>query len=125
MIFRSLEQIMDTARDVDWQHGRSRRLLLAVDGMGYAVADTLVDAGTASPLQYRNHLVSCYCIAGEGEIEFEGKRHPVAAGTFYAMNKHDASVLHAKTDMRIVSIFNPPILGTETHIFSGDSASSY
>jgi L-ectoine synthase len=93
--------------------------------MGFAVADTQVDAGTSSRLEYRNHLVACYCIVGHGEIEVSGRRHPVDPGTFYAMNDHEPTILHAKTEMRIVSIFNPPIEGHERHSLSENSASSY
>ena len=42
MIVRSFEEIAGSDRDVAWGNGQSRRLLLATDGMGFAVADTLV-----------------------------------------------------------------------------------
>lgn len=125
MIFRPLSSITGTDRDVDWGHGRSRRLLVAGDGVGFAVADTLAEAGTSSPLHYRNHVVACYCLEGEGFVEVDGARHAIGPGSFYVMNDHDETVLHATTALRIVSIFNPPIEGHERHAFDGESHSSY
>lgn len=69
MIVRSIDEIAATTRDVAWGNGQSRRLLVKSDGMGFAVAETLVLAGTQSLLEYKNHLEACYCIAGEGEVE--------------------------------------------------------
>jgi len=125
MIFRTLGEVEGSERDVDWEHGRSRRFLLESEGMGYSLADTTVLAGTSSPLQYRNHLVSCYVIAGTGFLEYDGQRRPIGPGTFYAMNEHDQSTLHAENDLRIISIFNPALTGKETHSFALGRPSSY
>lgn len=46
----------DEVEKVEWGGGTSERLLTAKDNMGYAVAHTVVRAGTESKLQYRNHL---------------------------------------------------------------------
>lgn len=49
---------------VEWGNGTSHRLIVASDNMGFALAHTVVRAGTESRLQYRNNLEACYCIAG-------------------------------------------------------------
>ena len=53
---------------VEWGGGTSERLLTAKDEMGFAVAHTIVRAGSSSKLQYRNHQEACYCIAGNGSV---------------------------------------------------------
>jgi len=126
MIVRSVDEIAATARDVSWGNGQSRRLLLKSDGMGFAVAETLVLAGTESLLEYKNHLEACYCISGDGEVEdMAGNRHTIKPGVIYALDKHDKHYLRARNDMRLISVFNPPIEGQERHSLKEDGSSSY
>ena len=126
MIIRRFEEIAGSEHDVAWGNGQSRRLLLARDGMGFAIADTLVLAGTQSLLEYKNHLEACYCMSGEGEVEdMDGNRHAIRPGVLYALDRHDKHVLRAKTDLRLVSIFNPPIQGHERHNLTGGESSAY
>jgi L-ectoine synthase len=126
MFVRSVDEIAATARDVAWGNGQSRRLILKGDGMGFAVAETLVLAGTESLLEYKNHLEACYCIAGEGEVEdMAGNRYPIRPGVIYALDKHDKHYLRARNDMRLISIFNPAIEGHERHNLRGEGGSSY
>lgn len=126
MIIRSVEEVAATERDVAWGNGQSRRLLVKADGMGFAVAETLVLAGTESLLEYKNHLEACYCISGEGEVEeMSGARHTITPGVLYALDKHDKHYLRARSDMRLLSIFNPAIEGYERHALNPDGSSSY
>ncbi|MBI3899582.1 MAG: ectoine synthase [Gammaproteobacteria bacterium] len=126
MIVRSVEEIAATVRDVAWGNGQSRRLLVKGDGMGFAVAETLVLAGTESLLEYKNHLEACYCIAGEGEVEdMAGNRYPIRLGVIYALDQHDRHYLRARTDMRLISVFSPAIEGHERHNLKAEGSSSY
>lgn len=126
MIVRTLREIVGTERDVNWGNGQSRRFLLERDGMGFAVMETLILAGTNIFIQYRNHVEACYCIEGEGEIEdTAGNRYPIRPGTLYALDQHDPHHLRAWTDMRLISVFNPPIRGDERHDLRGNETSSY
>jgi len=126
MIVRTLSDIHETERDVNWGQGQSRRLLLKRDGMGFAFTDTIIPAGVDITVQYRNHLEACYCIEGSGEIQdMDGKKWPIEPGTIYALDKNDKHRLRAFTDMRLVSVFNPPIEGHEKHSLDADDTSSY
>ncbi len=126
MIIRTLREIAGTERDVSWGNGQSRRLLLESDGMGFAFTETLLLAGTDVFIQYKNHLEACFCFEGEGEIEDQyGNIHPIVPGTLYALDKHDPHSLRAFTDLRLISVFNPPLKGNEKHNLSGDETSSY
>jgi L-ectoine synthase len=115
MIVSQLEKIIGTDRDVAWGNGQSRRFLLERDGMGFTLTDTLVEAGTESLLQYRNHLEACYCIEGEGEVEAGGEVHHISKGTLYAPDQHDEHWLRARTDIRLVCVFLPALKGHESH----------
>ena len=97
---------LDSVKTVDWGNGLSRRFLLESDGMGYTVTDTIINAGTTSRLEYKNHLEACYCIEGSGAVvEMDGTRHELVPGTLYALDKHDMHDLIAnpEADMRLVS----------------------
>ena len=124
MIINSLNEIAETDRDVDWGNGKSRRLLIEKDQMGYSLTDTVINAGSSSLLEYKNHLEACYCIEGEGEVvdAETGEVHAITPGTMYALDKHDKHWLKASKTMRLVCVFNPPLKGHERHSLSGESS---
>ena len=125
MLIKKLSDIQGTDRDVFWGNGQSRRLLLAGDGMPYAMTDTVVDPGTSSLLEYKNHIEACYCIEGDGEVEdMDGNVYPIEVGTVYALEKNDPHYLRANTRMRLVCVFLPALEGTESHDLEGKSDSS-
>ena len=127
MIIKRLENLLGTPREVDWGNGMSRRFLVASERMGFSLTDTIVNAGTCSRLEYKQHLEACYCISGEGEIRNDstGQAYPILPGTMYALDEHDAHHLIAKTDLRLVCVFLPALQGHETHHLGQDGTSSY
>lgn len=117
MIVRTLTDLIDTERDVVADTWRSRRLLLAGDGMGFSLHDTLLHAGMTTQMWYQHHFEAVYCIEGEGELEdlATGEVHALAPGTMYALSDNDRHIVRATTDLRMVCVFNPPCTGAETH----------
>lgn len=128
MFVRSLKDVESTDHFVDWGNGTSHRLLTAKDGMGFTVCHTVVRAGSESLLQYRRHLEACYCIAGEGEVEdMKGNVFPIRAGDVYVLDEHDRHYLRGgkERDLVLVSVFNPPLKGTERHALDDPNGSEY
>ena len=124
MIVRNLSEILGTWRHASGEGWESRRIVLADDGMGYSMHDTLVKQGAELELEYKNHLEANYCIEGIGEVEnvATGERHPIQSGTMYALNNNDRHILRAiKGDLRLICAFTPALSGHETH----DSEGSY
>ena len=121
MIIRSLDGVVGTDRDLAGDGWRSRRLLLAADGMGYSLNDTVVAPGEELTLEYRHHLEACYCIEGEAEITdlASGERHRIMPGTLYALDRHDRHLLRTDAGVRLVCVFNPPLTGGEPHVDGG------
>jgi L-ectoine synthase len=119
MIIRRLDQVIGSGRDVRAGNGNwvSRRLLLRDEGMGFSLHETTVFAGTETFIHYKNHLEAVYCVGGDGEIENleTGQIHDIEDGTLYALNNHERHHLRARTDMRLVCVFNPALTGSEVH----------
>ena len=117
MIVRKLGEFSGTEREVKADTWTSRRLLLAGDGMGFSLHDTLIHAGTTTEIHYQNHLEAVYCIQGKGRVHVieTGVDHEIEAGTVYALDGNEKHLLIAETEMRMVCVFNPPLVGPETH----------
>lgn len=113
---------------VEWGNGTSHRILVENDNMGFAVARTIVRAGTESKLEYRSNFEACYCVSGSGNVEdTQGNRFEVMPGVIYALDGNDPHYLRASEheDMELISIFNPPIRGDEKHTLNASGFSSY
>ena len=122
MIVRTLASILGTSAHVKGDLYESRRLLLAADGLGYSLHDTICKEGSEQLLHYQNHIETNYIIAGEGEVvnEATGEVHPLSPGTVYVLDRHDAHTLRAiRGDLRIICVFTPALTGLERHDASG------
>jgi L-ectoine synthase len=121
MIVRRLADLVGTDRDVDTPNWASRRFLLARDGAGFSLNDTLIRAGTETAMWYRHHVEAVYCVAGEGTLEdlTDGTIHEITDGTIYVLDGHERHVLRARTDMRMVCVFTPALTGREVHDADG------
>ena len=125
MIVKHLKDILGTKAHATGEGWESRRILLAADGLGYSLHDTLVSEGATLELEYKNHIETNYCIEGEGEVEevSTGRVWPLAAGSVYVLNAHERHVLRAlKGDLRLVCVFTPALTGEEVHDESGSYA---
>jgi len=121
MIVRDLKDCVGTEREVVATTWTSLRILLESDGMGFSLHETTIREGTSTPMHYINHFEAVLCIDGEGEVEEResGRKHQVRPGVMYALNKHDDHILRARTALRLICVFNPPLHGKEVHDASG------
>ncbi len=121
MIVRTLESILGTDRDTQAATWSSRRLLLKSDNTGFSLHDTVIHPGTETLIWYRHHVEAVYCIEGEGEVEVTqtGKIYPIRPGTLYTLDGHERHLLRAKTQLRMICVFNPPLTGREVHDAEG------
>lgn len=121
MIVRSLGEVVGTERDVQEKTWCSRRFVLAKEGVGFSMHDTVLYAGTSTAMWYANHIEAVYVIEGEGELvnEETGERHRLEPGVMYLLDGHEHHTVHARTDVRTVCVFNPPCTGREVHDSDG------
>ncbi|GAA3137563.1 ectoine synthase [Planomonospora alba] len=121
MIVRSLDDVTGTDRDVRTPTWRSRRLVLAEEKAGFSLHDTVLYAGTETTMWYAHHVEAVYCVEGTGELvdHDNGDKHLIAPGTMYLLDGHEHHTLRARTDLRMVCVFNPPCTGREVHDENG------
>lgn len=117
MIVRHKKDLVGTDRAVKGETWVSHRLLLKEDGVNFSFHDTTLYAGTRTQMWYKNHVEAVYCVGGEGEIIDldEDVTHPIAEGTMYCLDDADRHILVAKTDLRMICVFDPALVGPETH----------
>jgi L-ectoine synthase len=123
MIVRRQEELEGTDKATTVAHGTVAvvRYLLRDDGAGFSVSDVTVPAGTDNVLQYRHHVEANLVLEGEGTVEdlATGKKHRLTPGTIYVVFPEDRHRVRAEKSMRVISIFNPPLVGTENHDADG------
>lgn len=121
MIVRRLDELSGSDREVHAETWTSRRLLLAGDGMGFSLHDTVIHPGTTTEIHYQNHLEAVYCVQGKGRVTVveTGDVYEIEAGTMYALDGNEKHLLTAETEMRMVCVFNPALVGPETHDENG------
>lgn len=121
MIVRTLDEITDTDADIKSENWRSKRIILAKEGVGFSVHETTLYAGTESFFWYANHIEAVFITSGEGEIEdlATGEVHQLKPGSLYLLNDHDKHKVRPRTDITCVCVFNPPVTGREVHDENG------
>lgn len=127
MFTRTIKEIENTDRDIDCPKGgfKSLRLLLEKDNMGFSVHKTIIPKGEPQNWHYKNHQEACYCIDGYGILTDlkTGEVYEIEKDTIYVLDNYDNHTFQAITDVVLISVFNPPIVGDETHQADGSYAS--
>jgi L-ectoine synthase len=112
-----INQLLETEREVKGEGFTSIRALLEKDNMGFSLHKTIIPKGGPYHWHYKHHLEACYCIKGKGEIIdlATGLKILITPDVVYVLDNHDNHTFEALEDTILISIFNPPIKGTETH----------
>lgn len=107
---------------VKFAGGKSYRSVLKKDGLGFALMKTCIDKGGPYKWHYKNHKEACFCVSGEGYLEdlITGEVTKVEEGVTYIVDKHQPHLFTAITDVVLISVFNPPLNGNETHDKNGN-----
>ncbi|MED5802540.1 ectoine synthase [Gordonia sp. Z-3] len=123
MIIRTTEEITGTDRDVKDPLGNwvSKRIVLGGDRVGFSFHETTINAGSVNNFHYANHIEAVWLVEGTGTLldKETGETYPLAPGTMYLLNGHERHQVTADTQMRMLCVFNPPVVGTEVHDENG------
>jgi len=93
------------------------RALLARDNMGFSLHKTIIPRGLKHHWHYKHHLEACYCICGWGVLTNlkTGKQSMIREDMVYVLDEHDDHTFETLEDTVLISVFNPPCVGAETH----------
>lgn len=127
MLIRTMGDVEAAGKTIIINHGAASavRLLLKADGAGFSVSEARMRSGTVANLWYKNHWEANYVRSGTAVLEdmVAGRHWNLKTGDLYMVGPTDRHRLTATSPevFRVVSVFNPPIAGLETH----DADNSY
>ena len=122
MLIRTMTELESEGRVISISHGKSSavRLLTKSDGVGFSVSEARASAGEGSDLWYKNHWEANYV-----RFRPRGSRGPRHRGAMASCARRRVLRRSRPTGtgsrgtlgeaMRIISVFNPPLVGEETH----------
>lgn len=115
MLFKTVHDLIGTEREALGDGWKSRRFLIAEDGLPFSVHETTVAAGTELRFNYQHHSETVYCIEGKASIEevATGRILPIEPGTFYSVGIGDDHILRIEQECRFLCVFEPALLGRE------------
>lgn len=121
MIVRTTAEITGTDRDVSAAAWRSKRIILADDGVGFSFHETTIETGSISEFHYQYHVEAVWVTEGSGTLTNleTGQQHPIGPGTMYLLNGHERHRINCEQQLRMLCVFNPPVTGREVHDESG------
>lgn len=113
----NIRDIEGTERDVKFKEGRSLRVLLEKDGMGFSLHKTIIPKGQKGHWHYKHHQEACYCVSGHGELVNLDTKEAflIIPETTYVLDNYDNHTFEAFEDVVLISVFNPPVKGQEVH----------
>lgn len=107
---------------VKFNGGNSFRTVLQKDNVGFALMKTVIDKGGPYLWHYKNHQEACYCVSGYGQLQdlTNGNIYKIEPGVTYILDNHEPHKFTAFTEVVLISVFNPPLRGDETHDKNGN-----
>lgn len=113
---------IQNVRPVKFNGGNSYRSVLKKDNLGFALMKTVIKKGGPYLWHYKNHKEACYCVSGFGLLtDLEtNEKHDIYPGVTYLVDNHQKHTFMAITDVILISVFNPPLKGDETHDQNGN-----
>ena len=100
MFVRNVKEILETERDVTGKGWKSRRLILARDGLKYSVHETTLEANITLRFTYAAHRETVYCIEGEGSVQniTTGETASLRPGSIYSVGM--VTIMSSKRSLR-------------------------
>jgi L-ectoine synthase len=124
MLIRTMRELESEGRIVTISHGKSTavRLFTKADGLAFSISEARAQQAGQADLWYKHHWEANYVRAGRATLEDRatGQRWALEPGTLYCVGPNDAHrIRRDDTQLRIISVFNPPLVGDETHDADG------
>lgn len=113
---------LNDVEGVKFTGGTSFRTVLEKDNLGFAMMRTEIEKGGWYKWHYKNHKEACMCISGHGMLHDldSNEMHDIFPGVTYLVDNHQPHLFKATTNVVLISVFNPPLTGGETHDENGN-----
>lgn len=100
---------------------RTLRLLTKADGLPFGFSDVHFVPGAENVLWYKHHWELNHILSGSGEVAdlTTGESWKLEPGTTYNVGPKDRHRVRAHTELHLLSVFSPPLVGDERHDADG------
>ena len=105
---------------------RALRMLTKADDVGFGLSDVHINAGAEETIWYKNHWQANHILSGRGNVTdlASGQTWALEPSMAYNVGPKDRHLVRAQTDMHVLSVFSPALLGDELHDETGSFAPS-
>jgi L-ectoine synthase len=128
MFVKRAGEMRRTGREMIAANGQARtiRMLTKADGIGFGFSDVHFAAGADSILWYKHHWEANHILSGTGDVTdlTTGQIWKLTPSMSYNVGPKDRHRMRAHTDIHLVSVFCPPLVGNEQHDKDGTLAPS-
>ncbi len=121
MLIRTMDQLEAEGRVISISHGKATavRLLTKADRLGFSLSEARTSQVGQLDVWYKHHWEANYVCSGKATLENRttGERWPLEPDVLYCVGPKDRHriICDEPSDIRVISVFNPPLEGDETH----------
>jgi L-ectoine synthase len=128
MFVKRVDEMCRAGKEMIAANGQVRtvRMLTKADNLGFGFSDVHLAAGAEATLWYKHHWEANHIISGTGEVSdlTTGQTWKLEPSMAYNVGPKDRHRVRAHTDIHLVSVFCPPLMGNEQHDKDGALAPS-
>ncbi len=128
MFIKHVDEMRRAGKEMTTANGQARtiRMLTKADGVGFGLSDVRLEAGAEAILWLKHHWQANHIISGFAEVTdlTTGQTWELGPSMAYNVGPKDRHRVRAHTDMHLLSVFCPPLLGDERYDEDGALAPS-
>lgn len=128
MFVKRVDEMRRAGKETTTANGQTHtiRMLTKADGVGFGLSHVRVAAGAEVSLWYKHHWQANHIISGSGEVTdiTTGQTWELEPGTAYNVGPGDRHCVRAHTEILLLSVFSPPLMGDEQYDQDGVLAPS-
>lgn len=123
MFVKRADEMRRAGQEMVAAGGRARtiRMLTKSDNVGFGFSDVHFSQGAEAVLWYKHHWEANHIVSGNGEVTdlTSGETWKLEPSFSYSVGPKDRHRIRAHSDIHLVSVFCPPLAGTEQHDADG------
>ena len=128
MFVKRADEMRSAGKEMVAANGQARtiRMLTKADDIGFGLSDVRIAAGAEATLWYKHHWEANHIISDGGEVSdlTTGQTWKLEPSISYNVGPKDRHRVRAHSDLHLVSVFCPPLVGNEQHDKDGALAPS-